>query len=321
MYKYFLKILLCLSLVTVASTSYSADKSCSSLFESKKSRYIKLAVAIPLSIAVSSFIWKTVDENYFWPKAEANVTSQIISKTETQKNYLDDLIENDFRFRRIKEADLDMDVIKMDSRLNSLQTQKRMAAFIHARNYTTYYVQIYKIKAPLHLTLEQNREQFGAHPLFQHLNFFFDNGVQKYEGTRVEDKYLGPLSDAQQNRLFSLTHELYLQYALIDLAYKKQDPSAATNSDLIKTLSADPYTQKLQSFKDSGKISPDKFVYYLQEDAYNNYYIEMFNVMHIVNLKSTGQINAPKSYTADAITLNDLRESRIKTITEADEKK
>lgn len=294
------------SLASPACENFFQDKKAFFTPERKK-KYLKIAITVPLAAVVSSFAWKKIDEDYFWPKAESKITSQILVESERNSALYDNLIQNDFRFRKIKLITLDPEVLKEDPRL-TLEKQKRMLAYNLQQSYSNYYLKYRKVK-PGQLTLKENLELFGEDPLFKHLNFFFENGIKQYEGTIVDPKYQGPLSDAQKNKLFQLTHELYTKYILIDLAFNKNNQQVLSESNIAKSILNDPYTQELLQLQQENKITNPELIYLLQEDAYNRYYMAIFETLNIVNLKSENG-----KYTNEPITLESLRAERLSSI-------
>lgn len=281
-----LTLLLALSLV---APQFSYAKSCEGLFETKKvfftperkKKYLRLAITIPLSTAIGIIAWQKIDEHFFWPKVESQMTLQALEVTENHRKMYDDLIAYDFRFKKINSTPVDAEAVKINPKLSSPDVQKRVLAFNLQQSYLNYYQKYHEIKHPSQLTLEQNTEKFGEHPLFKHLNFFFANGVQKYPGATVDDKNIGALTDKQKNTLFMLTHELYAKYALIDLAFNQRNQRVLENSEEIKSILSDPYTQKLLELEKDQKINRTELVYFLQEDAYHAYYFLIFESLHI----------------------------------------
>lgn len=92
-----------------------------------------------------------------------------------------------------------------------------------------------------------------------------------------------------------LTHKLYAQYALIDLAFAQHNREVLNKSEIIQNILKEPYTKQLLELERQNKIDRTQLVYFLQEDAYHSYYFSIFEILDI----------------KEVTTLNDLRRERI----------
>lgn len=309
------KLILIVLLTLIPATTLTAGvftlNRCASLFTEKnsffsknKSRILKLSYQIPLSAALSIMIWKEVDQRFFWPAAEANIATNSIEHTQANKVYYDNLISNDFRYRNIKTLELDPSAEKLDPQLKNLDVQKRVLAHATLQNYVKYYESI-KEKNPLELTVEENITQYLGSPLFQHLNIFFEKGAFPLEGTYIAKEHQGTLTEAQSKYLFDETHRLYLKYFAIDAYQNNLKSSFKSKSKIFNSA----YAQELLKLETNKKITKKEMLYYLQEDAYNEYFMNIFTALNIHNLKIKNG-----SYTNDYVTLADLRNERLNNL-------
>jgi hypothetical protein len=283
-----------------------------------KKKELGILLKIPLITMLSISSWHFIDQNIFWPMAETRVTQQILNNTEKNASYYDQLIATDFRFKDIKSLEaknkapeVRYDGKNTDSYIESPKINARFLAYGLEQSYENYFKIYSHTKNPGALTLEENINLFGSNPLFEHLSFFFENGVKQFEGTYVPPKFQGPLSDAQKNDLFNLTHLLYAKYLIIDVMFdQKTDlPKLLTKNALAHDIYNDPYTQTLIKLYKHGKITRAQLIFDIQEDAHNAYYMSLFKTLHIVNLKYENGV-----YTSEPLTLQDLRESRVSEI-------
>jgi hypothetical protein len=274
-----------------------------------KEKKMGVLIKLPLIALLTVSGWKYFDQNVFWPTAEREATQQIFTETERNASYYDHLIDTDLRFENIKNfRDKGSNI---QNYVRNPKVNARVLAYGLKRSYTDYYEAFSHVDQPYKLTLQDNIELFGSNQLFQHLNFFFENGVKQYKGTYVPPKYLGPLSDKQKNTLFNLTHLLYTKYLLIDVLYSNgADVSELLKqNEMAKDIYNNNYSQQLRSLYNHHKISKDQLIYYTQEDAQDGYYMSLFQTLHITNLQFVNghYINKP-------LTLEDLRKSRLATL-------
>jgi len=289
------KLLFIFLFVSFAIPNFTHAKSCQSLFENKKvfftperkKKYLRLALIVTSSVSLVILAWQKIEEEIFWPKMESKVALQSLDVTERNQKTYNDLLAYDFRFKDINSAKFDLEASKIDPKLSSLESQKRIRVYNLQQGYLNYYQKYQYIPHPSQLTLEQNVEKFGADPLFSHLNYFLEGGNQGKAP-----------SDQQKNQLFMLTHKLYTQYALIDLAFAQRNHEVLNKSEEIRTILKEPYTKQLLELEKQNKINRTQLVYFLQEDAYHSYYFSIFETLDI----------------KEVITLNDLREDRTSSL-------
>lgn len=304
-----------LALSLLLSPPSFAGTTCQNLFAHKsfaqltshKSRYLGLAIKIPLAIAISGIVWQQIDQKFLMPKQESAVAAETINISEKNAAYFNQLIDQDFRFLSIKESTFDPGAVALDPRLKSISIQKRLKAYNLQKSYMDYYLEYSKIKNSKDLSLEDEESEFGSNPLFAHLNFFFENGVTQYPGAYVALQNQGPINDIKKKKLFELTHEMYNEYLAAEvLIYAKDQKNFIQQSPLAKSIYNDPYTQKLLVLYKEKIMSKDQLLYFIQEDIQDAYYFSLFDTLKITNFKSKDG-----KYTNEPLTLNDLRDSRI----------
>jgi len=125
--------------------------------------------------------------------------------------------------------------------------------------YHDYYILMAQLKTDSKdLSLEEEQTYFQDTPLFQHLNFFFDKGVQNYPGTIISSQSLGPLSNLQKKRLFELTHLLYAEYLIDEIIFLKSEAEVKgliEKNKMAYQIYHDPYIHKIIEFKKANKLS------------------------------------------------------------------
>ncbi len=305
------KLLVIFLLVTSTCFAHAevTPNRCGSLFAKKasffsrhKAQIIKLSYQIPLTAALSMMIWKEVDQRIFFPAARATIAAKSIEHTNSNKTYYDDLIQHDFRYRNIKKLTLDNDAKKLDERLGNIDVQKRILAYEIQKDYANYYISI-RDQSPLRLTLEENIATHLPTPLFKHLTIFLEKGVFAFEGTHVAKEHQKPLTEEQAKFLFDETHRMYLKYFAID---------AYLNNYSKETKVFDsPYAKDLLKLESQGKITEKEVIYYLQEDIYHTYFLNILSGLHIHNLKMKDG-----KYTDNYVTIDDLRAERLTGLNE-----
>lgn len=283
-----------------------------------KKKELGILVKLPLLIMMSTAAWNAFDQKVFWPTAEREAAQQILRTTEQQASYLDKLIDTDFKFKQIKEQrnhDL-KSVVPMvyngknlEQYIETPAVRARFLALGLRQEYQQYF-EVYKehTKESGILSLEQNEALFAGSKLFSHLDFFFE-GVKPVKGSYVAPQHLGPLSDQQKQKLYNLTHLLYAKYVTIDVLLNTNAQALTQKSLLARDIYNDPYTKELYQLHRQNRITKEQLKYYMEEDAYHTYYMSIFETLHIVNFKYENG-----KYTQEALTLNDLRQSRLESL-------
>lgn len=291
-----------------------------------KRKELGILVKLPLIVALSTVIWKNVDQHIFWPTAEKLATVQILEHTNRNANFYDQLIKSDFRYEGIKEQlqqDLaqsttspmptrSIDQMNKNELNRYIETQPhvkaRILAYGKAKLFENYYAEYAEIKNPEQMTATEQQIRFGHNPLFQHLNVFIERGVWQADGAYVAPEHRGPVSEGQIIQMFNLTHLLYFKYQVIDMIFTDQiqlNTTSQTQKQMAQDIVQDPYTQELLKLFRADKITSQQLVYFLQEDAYFSYNLSLFNVLNIVEFNPLTQ--AP-------LTLNDLRQDRLNSL-------
>ena len=289
-----------------------------------KKKELGLLTKLPLVVLFSTMVWKNIDQHYFWPAAEKQATVQVLEHTTRNANYYDQIIRSDFRFEEIKikkeealrqnpESTLPTDFKNLEKdQLNAIiesnpTVKARVLAYGKLQIFESYYRQFDQIENPRLLTATDQQILFGQHPLFQHLNVFLKKEFGQ-PGASLASQNSRPLSEAQINQMYHLTHLLYFKYKVLDLIFTDQinsDSTTQSQRQMAQDIVRDSYTQELLKIHRSGAITSQQLVYFLQEDAYFAYNLSLFNVLNIVELNPV--TNAP-------FTLNDLRQDRLNSL-------
>ena len=246
-------------------------------------------VTVPLAIAMSIGVYQPT-ENYATQKV---YQYQINKEITTHRQQYDDLIKTDYRF-------VDVETQELSGKLNAGQAERE--AYFVKLGYTKYYEYMNKSYDPSNPVKTMNT--LKNHYLFLHLHNLMEHGVQPTEGFLASPERYGPLSDDEKIELFRRTYQLYFEYQVILDHYGSG--LAESNPDIldwIKRSEQDPFFQKLNQLYQSGHLSPEQFVYRLQEDAYWKAKFDQWEVLGITRLKR----DATGKWTDSALTLNDIR--------------
>jgi hypothetical protein len=204
-----------------------------------------------------------------------------LAEKEAQAKY-DRLIESDYRFNDVKERLQDKDISSAQAREEALQFELA---------YYDYFG--FMAKAPPTLSRDDLEAQLLRTPLFSNLQGVIENGVHPAPGIRVSPENVGPISAEQRHRLFDIGSDLYAKYELIA---RMKPGSARIPSDgydeavraLARKINGDPHTQRLFELRAQGKLSDQRLVWYLMEDASRVATFDRWDAINAVRLKDDG---------------------------------
>lgn len=243
-----------------------------------RAKELGLIITIPMYMY---FVPAALDNSYEfarWAKIEYIVHRDAF--------YLDNLIYDDFRFQVVKNEVKEKKISRNEA---------RKAAF----NLTQQYVHYYKFRSE-HLDdskddVIQSEMKYLSTNLFSHLNYILINGVQKSQAYEVPESSIGPLSPEQVHEIFSVNHDLYLEYQIIDdiieiLSHAKRtvkiDSKLAHQAEKIRSeITGSEFYQNLMQLKRKNKIDWVQFHHALQESAYWQKELEQDEILKIRRYK------------------------------------
>lgn len=197
----------------------------------------------------------------------------------------DEIAENAVVFERLIAEDYRFEAVRLALQEGSLtQEDAREQAYMISKAYSSYYS--YRDGYGGELTLEDNMGLLD-HYLFSHLRPLIEGAIAVPEGFRAAPGFAPRIGDKQRQRLFHLTHALYLRYQLIDgYVNGTLDPALA---GLRLALQNEPFTRRLQAELDAGRISRARFQRALQEHVYWDYRLKIYAVIGLEKINgSTG---------------------------------
>ncbi|MBX3021695.1 MAG: hypothetical protein KF799_08480 [Bdellovibrionales bacterium] len=230
--------------------------------EKKASLLVKFPVILGWALLAQVYVIDPVTDYAF--------DSRIQSEIAENRLAFDRLIEEDYRFDSIRRALITATMAREEA---------ERQAYMVARAYSSYYK--YRDSKNAQFSDEDN-DALLDHYLFAHLKSVLENGVQVPSDFRVSSSYSQQVTAHQRQRLFQLTHALYMRYQILD-AYVKGDANPALQ-EAFKIIRQDPFSQQAENLWRQGRIDKGHYQRVLQERAYWSYRLQSYGVLGLQKL-------------------------------------
>lgn len=228
---------------------------------------------------------------------------KIESEIAKHQSEFDDLIQNDFRFRSIKEQ-------VGNGEIDSSEAER--SAYMISQAYAKYYE--YRDSKQGTFSLEENIKLLN-HYLFLHLKPVMTGDVPVPEGFVKTSAYNRTISTDQRESLFKQTHALYMKYQLAQVYALSLSGKASTIPDwlnpYLSEMRQDPFVATLTSLVLNLKISQQQIVAYLMENYFWSYRVSGWETLGLSKINpETGNPVVAADYQSEMLKEIQQRTSR-----------
>lgn len=232
----------------------------------------------PVTLALSIGLYISADHAY-----QVELQNHVNDEISVHADQYEQLIQSDFRYRKIKAA-LDSGSISKDD--------ANTEAYMISMAYTQYFQ--YRDSSNSEVSLE-NELNLLDHYLFSHLKNVIENGVSEANGYQINDESFGQLSEEQVLSLFSNTHLRYLKHQIIIEMVNNSELYSEMQrvpefQEIIDGIARDPFTSELFNLYEDNRITKFDLIRALQEDTYWQNRFQDWKTLDIVRLQHNGSV-------------------------------
>lgn len=227
---------------------------------------------IPLLVA-----WTFLTQAYVVePVTDFAFTSKVESEITRHKMAFNDLIQNDYRFRSIKDQ---------LSRNEITTKEASESAYMISQAYSKYYS--YRDSKNGNFSVEENLSLL-PHYLFSHLSAVMTAEVKKPKGFVSTADFNKTISDQQKERIFQQTHTLYVRYQFAELYALSLGGNNAVVpkwfTPYIIEMQQDPFVAELTKAFQTKKISLKQLTSFLMENYFWNYRLSSWGILGLAKV-------------------------------------